>query len=149
MKIFFMATAILISFISVHFSIAGELAYTCKVIHVYDLDVAGSLRTSNWEKQFCDLEFSVSRVTGEIIGSVIPTSFASWTKVINAGNEKYSFKSVALFDSVNKPLSSGSEDAKTTASFQLLEIKEYHHGDSKPFVAMSMSGAGIVTGLCK
>ena len=62
-----------ISFISCHNSIAGELAYTCKVVHVYDLDDGGTLKASNWEKQFKNNEFSVSRVTGEIIGMVIPT----------------------------------------------------------------------------
>lgn len=138
-----------ISSINCHSSIAGALAYTCKVIHVYELDDDGSLRSSNWEKQFKDSEFSVSRVTGEVIGEVIPTLLANSTKVINKGNEEYSFKSIANFDSVNKPLSTGSEGAKSTTDIQLLEIQEFKHGEIKPFVAMSMGGAGIVTGLCK
>lgn len=43
----------------------GELDYTCKVIHVYDLADDGSLKNSNWEEQFRGSEFLVSRVTGE------------------------------------------------------------------------------------
>ena len=138
-----------ISFVSWHNSLAGELAYTCKVIHVYELDNDGSLRTSNWEKQFKNSDFSVSRVTGEIAGKLIPTLLANSTKVINKGNQEYSFKSIALFDAVNKPLSSVGEDAESTAGVQILEIQEFRHGDKKPFVAMSMGGAGIITGFCK
>ena len=76
-------------------------------------------------------------------------SEANSTKVINKGNESWSFKSIAEFDAVNKPFSSGMEDAVSTASFQLLEIQEFIEGDVKPFVAMSMGGTGIVTGVCK
>lgn len=130
-------------------SFAGRLSYACKIIHVYDLDDDGSLRTSGWEEQFKDCEFSVSRVTGEIIGEVIPTLLANSKKVINIGNEKYSFESIADFDAVNKPLSTGTERSEDTAGVQLLHIEEFRHGDRKPFVAMSMGGAGIVTGLCK
>jgi len=65
-----------ILFISNHNSIVGEVAYTCKVIHVYDPHDDGSLRISNFEKDFKGSEFSVSRVTGEIIGEVIPTLLA-------------------------------------------------------------------------
>jgi hypothetical protein len=128
-------------------SFSGELSYTCKILHVYDLDDKGFLRTSGWEKQFENSEFSVSRVTGEIIGKVLPTLLANSTKVINKGNKEWSFASIADFDIVNKPLSSGSEDKKSTASIQLLEVEEFHKGDSKPFFAVTLSG--IVTGLCK
>src|SRR3990170_1618790 len=138
-----------ISFISCHNSIAGELAYTCKVVHVYDLDDGGTLKASNWEKQFKNNEFSVSRVTGEIIGMVIPTLLANSTKVINKGNELYSFRSIADFDAVDKPLSAGSEDTESTVTIQFLEVQEFIQGEKKPFVAMSMGGAGIITGLCK
>ena len=130
-------------------SIAGELSYTCKVTHVYDLDDDGSLKASFLEKNLVGLQFSVSRVTGEIIGKVIPTLLANSTKVINIGNKEYSFKSIAYFDAVNKPFSTGNEDAESTASVQVLEIQEFHDGDIKPFVAMSMGGSGIVTGLCE
>lgn len=132
-----------------HDSISGELTYACKVIHVYELDNEGFLRISNWEKQFKYSEFSVSRITGEIIGDVVPTLLAHSTKIINKGNKEYSFKSVAEFGEAGKSLSSGSEDKRSTTSVQLLEIQEFHHGESKPFVAISMGGAGIVTGLCK
>ena len=73
-------------------SIASELSYTCKIVNVYEIDEKGSLRTSNWDKQFKDSEFSVSRVTGEIIGEVMPTLLAESTEVIHKGNKEYSFK---------------------------------------------------------
>ena len=138
-----------VSFINWHNSLAGELAYTCKVKHVYELDSVGSLKTSNLEKQFKNSDFSVSRATGEIVGKVIPTLLANSTKVINKGDKEYSFKSIAHFDAVNKPLSSGGENAESTTSVQILEIQEFRDGDKKPFVALSMSGAGIITGFCK
>ena len=150
MKTFFRIVILFFSlFIVCSSAIAGELAYTCKVTHVYDLKDDGSLKTSSFEKQLKGGQFSVSRVTGEIIGKAIPTLLANSTKVINVGNKEYSFKTIAFFDAVNKPLSSGDEDSESTANVQVLEIQEFRDGDAKPFVAMSMSGVGIVTGLCE
>ncbi len=130
-------------------SVAGELSYACKVSHVYELSADGSLEISNWEKTMKGSIFSVSRVTGQIIGAPLTTELANSTKVINIGNKEYAFKAIAFFDSVNKPFSSGTEDAESTAKVQVLEIQEFYDGDIKPFVAMSMSGAGIVTGTCE
>jgi hypothetical protein len=141
--------AFFISFVSCHSSIAGQFDYACRVINIYDLEDDGSLRISNWSKQFKGRGFLVSRITGEIIGEVVPTLLANSTKVINKGNKNYSFKSIGEFDSVNKPLSSGTQDAKGTASTQLLEIQEFRRGNKKPFVATSIGGAVIVTGLCR
>lgn len=114
-------------------SIAGELSYACKIIHVYDLNNDGSLRISNWEKQFKDSEFFVSRVTGEVVGEVVPTLLARSTKIINKGDKENSFKSIADFGN----------------QVQLIEIQEFIQKESKPFIASSMGGAGIVTGICK
>ena len=69
--------------------------------------------------------------------------------MINKGNELYSFRSIADFDAVDKPLSAGSEDTESTVTIQFLEVQEFIQGEKKPFVAMSMGGAGIITGLCK
>ena len=113
--------------------VAGEFAYTCKVMHVYDIDNDSSLRISTWDKQFKGSEFSVSRVNGQIIGEVVPTVLARSTKVIHRGNKEYSFKAFADFGK----------------QVQLLEVKEFVQGEQKPFVAMSMGGAGIVSGICK
>jgi len=126
-------TTFFILFIVYSTSVAGELSYTCKVIHVYELDNDGSLRISNWEKQFKDSQFSISRITGVIIGEMVPTLLAQSTKIINKGNKEYSFKSIADFGN----------------QVQLIEIQEFALKEEKPFVAISMSGAGIVTGLCK
>ena len=129
--------------------LADDTTFKCKVINVYDLNGDGSLRASNWENKFKGSEFSISRATGEIVGEVLNTKLANSTKIINEGNESNSFKSIAEFDAVNKPLSSESENAVSSNSFQLLEIQIFHQGDTKPFVAMSMGGAGIVTGTCE
>ena len=114
-------------------AIGGELAYTCEVIHVYALADDGSLQTSSMEKEFRGNQFSVSRVTGEIIGYVVPTLLAKATRVINQGNHEYSFKAIADFGN----------------QVQLIEVQEFAQGQQKPFIATSMGGAGIVTGVCR
>jgi hypothetical protein len=115
------------------YAMAGELSYTCEVLHVYKVSSNGSLAISPFEKQMMGSSFSVSRVTGEIIGEVIPTLRAKSTKVVNHGSTKNSFKAVADFGN----------------QFQTLEVQEFRKGALKPFVSSSMGGAGIVTGLCK
>ena len=114
-------------------ALAGERAYTCLVSHVYKLSDDGSLVTSGFEKQMRGSSFSVSRITGEIIGEVIPTEMAKKTGVVNKGSERNSFKAWADFGN----------------QFQLIEVKEFRKGTVKPFVSSSMGGAGIVTGVCK
>jgi len=113
-------------------SVAGELTYTGKVIHVYELDNDGSLKTSDLEEQYKGSHFIISRVTGEIIGNVVPTLLAGSTKVINKGNNEYPFKSIAHLGN----------------QVQLIEIQEFVPEENKPFIAISMDGAGIITGLC-
>ena len=77
--------------------------------------------------------FTVSRSTGEIVGKVVPTLMAKSTRVVSKGSKENSFKTVADFGE----------------QYQLLEIQEFRESTVKPFVASSMGGAGIVTGLCK
>jgi hypothetical protein len=112
---------------------AATLSYTCEVTNVYGLNDDGSLKISGFDKGMKGSKFSVSRVTGEIIGQVVPTIVANSTRVINKGSSENSFKTVAEFDE----------------QFQILEVQEFRKGDSKPFVSSSTGGAGIVTGLCK
>ncbi len=112
---------------------AGELAYTCEVMHIYGLSNDGSLSISGFENQMRGSSFSVSRLSGEIIGEVIPTLNAKSTSVVNKGSARNSFKAIADFGN----------------QFQILEVKEYLKQPVKPFVSSSMGGAGIVTGLCK
>ena len=119
-------------------TIGATLSYTCVVKRVYDLSDTGELETSVWEKQMRGSAFSVSRVNGEIIGEVVPTLTAVRTRVVNPGTSKNSFKATAEFISDN----AGSQ-------IQLIEIQEFMEGESKPFVAASMGGAGIVTGVCR
>lgn len=111
----------------------SEFSYTCLVSNVYDLSDDGTLITSAWEKSMKGSQFSVSRLTGEIIGEVVPTFMAKSTRVVNKGTRKNSFKAVADFGE----------------QYQLIEIQEFMTGNIKPFVASSMGGAGIVTGTCK
>ena len=103
------------------------------VTNIYKLSSSSSLGISPFEKQMKGSAFSVSRVTGEIIGEVIPTLMAKSTRVINPGSVKNSFKAVADFGN----------------QFQIIEVQEFRVGNLKPFVSSSMGGAGIVTGICK
>ncbi len=112
---------------------SAPLAYTCDVLHVYDLADDGSLQISAWETTMKGSSFSVSRVTGEIIGDVVPTLMAKSTRVVNRGSTEDSFKAVADFE----------------GQVQVLEVQEFRQTSAKPFVASSMGGAGIVTGTCK
>ena len=114
-------------------AIAGALSYTCEVKHVYDLSEKGSLKTSAWEKELKESTFTVSRTTGEIVGKAIPTLMAKSARIVNNGSKENSFKTVADFGE----------------QYQLLEVQEFREGTVKPFVASSMGGAGIVTGLCR
>ena len=114
-------------------AMAEELSYACKVIRVYELDRDGTLRTSNWDQQFKGSEFIISRVTGEISGKVVPTFLAHSTKIINKGSKEYSFKAIADFEK----------------QVQLIEVQEFVRKREKPFIVISMGGAGIVTGLCE
>ncbi|MBI4826180.1 MAG: hypothetical protein HY807_07125 [Nitrospirae bacterium] len=114
-------------------AMAGALAYTCEVVHVYSLSTKGALEISAWEKDMKGSSFSVSRSTGEIIGEVIPTLMAKSTRVVNKGSKENSFKATADFGE----------------QYQLLEVQEFRDGALKPFVSSSMGGAGIVTGSCK
>lgn len=114
-------------------AMADPLSYTCEVTHVYDLSEKGSLKTSTWEKEMKGSTFTVSRATGEIVGKVVPTLMAQSTRIVNKGSKENSFKAVADFGE----------------QYQLLEVQEFRENTVKPFVASSMGGAGIVTGLCK
>ena len=124
---------ILMFFISFQNSVAGELTYTCTVVHAYKLDVDSSLKSSNWEKDFKNSQFSISRIDGQITGKVVPTFMAKSTHVHNKGDKVNAFKASADFGD----------------QFQLIEVQEFIKGEQKPFIALSLGGAGIVTGLCK
>ncbi|PIS37311.1 MAG: hypothetical protein COT35_06675 [Nitrospirae bacterium CG08_land_8_20_14_0_20_52_24] len=112
---------------------ASDLSYTCEVIHVFSLTSDASLEFSAWEKDFKGSSFTVSRTDGKITGQVLPTLLAKSTRIINKGSKENSFKAVADFGD----------------QYQVIEIQEFRKGEVKPFVASSMGGAGIVTGLCK
>ena len=112
---------------------AGELSYTCTVMNVYKVGAKNDLIHSLWQKDFRGSQFSISRVDGQIIGEVLPTLNARKTYVHNPGSNQNSFKASADFN----------------GQYQLIEVKEFVESKTKPFVAMSMGGAGIVTGFCK
>jgi len=129
-------------------SFAGRFSYTCVISHVYDLDNKGGLEKSSFHDQAKGSQFSVSRLSGVIIGPYLTTELGT-TSVVNSGSEDYSFKAVALFDSVNKPLSNGDETHEYTSKVQVIEVQEFVEGEEKPFIALSMSGVGLITGVCK
>lgn len=114
-------------------SLAGNFAYTCEIVHIYDISDTGEIKLSGFDESLKGGTFEVSRVNGEIIGSSITTNLANSTRVVSFGSTGFSFRALAEFDN----------------SVQILEVKEFIKGEIKPFVALSMGGAGIVTGTCK
>ena len=112
---------------------AGRHSYTCEVLSVYDLSDSGILELSDYAEKMKGGSFTVSRITGHIMGEVLLTKLSKSTQVISRGSSENAFKAIANFDH----------------QVQLLEIQEFHQGPTKPFVAMSMGGAGVVTGICK
>lgn len=129
-KIFKLATALVLLSTNTW---AMEDRYVCQVKNAYELSPEAKLVASNWEKEFKNSTFYVDRKTGEIEGKVLTTSLAYTTTVINSGSTENSFKAIAQFE----------------GQIQVIEIQEFRNGISKPFVALSMGGAGIVTGTCK
>ena len=114
-------------------AIADSTTYNCKIKYVYSLSDKGLLNASNWQSDFESNEFTVSKSTGAIKGKTLTTIRAKETQVINSGSNENSFKAIAHFKE----------------QFQLIEIQEFKPGKNKPFVASSMGGAGIVTGVCQ
>jgi hypothetical protein len=112
---------------------AGELAYVCTVEHAYKVSDYGKLIASEFDDELEGARFAVSRLDGKILGEVLATTQADSTRVVDRGTGSNSFKAVADFGD----------------RFQVLEVQEFHEGESKPFVASSMGGAGIVSGVCR
>ncbi len=126
------AVALFALFLAVN-ATAGELSYTCEVMSVYDLSDSGILNLSEYAERMQGGSFTVSRITGIIMGEVLSTTRCKSIQVINKGSKENSFQTIANFGQ----------------QVQLLEIREFQKGPIKPFVAMSMGAAGVVTGLCK
>ncbi len=128
-----MSIAFFILFVVSFNAVAGEHSYRCKITNVYELNNDGSLRISNLDKQFKGSEFLISRVTGEIIGEVVPTLLTRSTKIIIKDNNEYPFNAIADF----------------TNQAQLIGINEFVPGERKTFFAIFMGGVGFITGLCE
>ena len=125
------AVPILLAFWGV--SDGGELAYVCTVEHVYKVSDYGKLVESESDEEMEGARFAVSRLDGKILGEVLATPLAESTRVVNRGSRSNSFKTVADFGD----------------KFQILEVQEFREGERKPFVASSMGGVGIVSGVCR
>jgi hypothetical protein len=111
----------------------GELAYVCTVEHVYGVSDYGKLIESALDDELEGARFAVSRLDGKILGEVLATPLAESTRVVNRGSISNSFKAIADFGE----------------AFQSLEVHESGEGERKPFVALSMGGPGVVTGVCR
>lgn len=111
----------------------GELAYVCTVEHVYSVSDYGKLTESDMDDELEGARFAISRLDGKTLGEVLATPLAETTRVVDRGSRSDSFKAVADFGD----------------RFQGLEVQEFREGEKKPFVALSMGGAGIVTGVCR
>jgi hypothetical protein len=110
-----------------------ELAYVCTVEHVYGVSDYGKLIESELDDELEGARFAVSRFDGKILGEVLATPSAESTRVVNRGSSSNSFKAIADFGE----------------QFQSLEVQESGEGERKPFVALSMGGPGVVTGVCR
>jgi hypothetical protein len=111
----------------------GEIAYVCTVAHVYKMSDHGKLIESEFDDEIEGARFAVSRLGGKIPGEVLATPSAESTRVVNHRSGSNSFKAVADFGD----------------QFQSLEVQEFREGERKPFVASSMGGVGIATGVCR
>lgn len=133
--------ACLLGFVEPHSSrspaVASELSYTCEVLHAYSLNDDGSLGPSGFESSLKGSRFTVSRLDGQILGEGLPTLLAQRTEVLSPGDQSNSFRAIAYFDS-----GSAGRDVQVTY------VAEYRAGRAKPFVASSMGGAGIISGIC-
>lgn len=111
----------------------AAFGYTCNVLELYQLSDEGTLVKDPFSDAMAGKTFSISRTTGQVIGEVLATFWPDSMRVINEGSTANSFKTVA---------SAGGQ-------VQVLEVQEFRDGPVKPFIAMSMGGAGLVTGTCK
>ncbi len=111
----------------------GEIAYVCTVEHVYSVSDYGKLIESELNDKLEGARFAVSRLDGKILGEVLTTPSAEATRVVDRGSNSSSFKAVADF----------------ADRFQTLEVEEFREGERKPFVASSMGGVGVVSGVCR
>ncbi len=107
-------------------------AFKCTVMSIYKLTQGGGITESPWNKELADSTFSVNESSGAITGQTLTTIAAKSTQVIFSGSSENSFKAIADFGN----------------QYQIIEIQVWRKGREKPFVAMSMGGAGIVTGSC-
>ncbi len=113
-------------------AVAGENTYTCKIVNVYELGSDGSLISSDLDKKFKGSEFLISRVTGEIIGEVVPNLLTRSSKIMIRNSDELPFKSLTDFD----------------YNPQLVGTNVFDP-EKKSFYAISMDGAEFITGLYK
>jgi len=126
-----MIIAFFILFVVSFNAVADENTYTCKIVNVYELGSDGSLVSSDLDEKYKGSEFLISRITGEIIGEVVPSLLTRASKIMIRNSDELPFKSLTDFD--YKP--------------QLVETNAFGNEDKKSFYAISIDGAGVITGL--
>ena len=115
---------------------AGDAHYDCTIKNVYEINDEGALvKKSKKIEDIYKGTFSISRLTGDVVGVTMPTTNASQKIVINPGNSEWSFKALSIYEHPN-----GNE-------FNGIEVLEYREGLEKPFYAISV--AGVISGTCK
>ena len=117
-------------------SLSGNLSYECTIKNVYSTKDNGDIyeTPSAWKDNFIGEKFYVSRTSGSIVGSTLPTDSANKVIVVNKGSGVYDFQSVAIWS-----------DDKANDEWQVISIKEYRK--VKSFIAFA--APGITTGVCK
>jgi len=119
-------------------SLSDSLSYECTIKNVYSTKGNGDIYETPpiWKDNFIGEKFYVSRTSGSIVGSTLPTDTANKVIVVNKGSNSYDFQSIAIWN-----------DDEANSEWQVVSIKEFVKGELKPFIAFA--APGITTGICK
>jgi hypothetical protein len=111
--------------------------YECNILSAQALNDDGKLRESQRLTIYVGTTFYVDRDRGTIVGGPFANGKATDIKVLDRGNEGFSFLVIWL-------------DARPLTTFGgYLQVQEYVAGADKPFLAVDGNGTETYSGLCK
>ena len=119
------------------FAKPNEEYYECRILEAYRVSETGILEPGSWDGDPRGGRFTVSRESGVVIGEWLTTLRASKTEVTQTGNSEWGFQAVARF-----PNEHGEH-------VQTIYVEHFAPGAEKPFVATSLGGVGVATGVCR
>ena len=115
-------------------NMSDDYVFDCEFKNIFRLTDDGGLQKSQFMENLIGEHFAVNRKTGAILGSGLTTILADKETVINHGGSSNSYKAFAEF---------------SVGQGQLIEIQVFRENNYFPFIALSMGGVGLATGLCK